>query len=251
MNIKKLSLNDLLNLDLAKLNKFEVREVSDKLNKIARQRINRLKKDKTGRLSPSLSKFKNKPFSTSENVKNERNINLRNIRRARTFLSNPTSTISGAKAFRKKLDKTIKETSKKVTPQVQQTTKRSRGRPKRQLGDPLTDRQFKRYWRLWDKLKDRLGGEEAISNLYGSKGSSKLMTKLEEQVTSGKYITNDDILDSLEDLSNELYIKETERASQEALQNEDFIEDDLPFNTIDNEEDDDDEFDFDDDDLPF
>lgn len=243
MNIKKLSLNDLLNLDLAKLNKFEVREVSDKLNKIARQRINRLKKDKTGRLSPSLSKFKNKPFSTSENVKNERNINLRNIRRARTFLSNPTSTVSGAKAFRKKLDKTIKETSKKVTPQVQQTTKRSRGRPKRQLGDPLTDRQFKRYWRLWDKLKDRLGGEEAISNLYGSKGSSKLMTKLEEQVTSGKYITNDDILDSLEDLADDLYESEVEYDEDLAL------EDDVTF-TID-DEDDDDEFDFDDDDLPF
>lgn len=244
MNIKKLSLNDLLNLDLAKLNKFEVREVSDKLNKIARQRINRLKKDKTGRLSPSLSKFKNKPFSTSENVKNERNINLRNIRRARTFLSNPTSTISGAKAFRKKLDKTIKETSKKVSPQVQQTTKRSRGRPKRQLGDPLTDRQFKRYWRLWDKLKDRLGGEEAISNLYGSKGSSKLMTKLEEQVTSGKYITNDDILDSLEDLADDLYESEVEYDEDLTL------EDDVTF-TIDDEEDDDDEFDFDDDDLPF
>lgn len=189
---RNLGITKALNLDAQKLSTSEMRDYYNSLIKLANKRIEKLKSDKWGKVSPAYNDHKRgfKPIKEPKihrNIDTYRNRLYHETAKLKDFLSSETSTLKGTKSF-------IKDSIRNINEQTGGDFK-------------FTPRQFKRFWDLWTKARDIFGG----GDVKGNKGDSPIWKKLAELVTSRKWKSTDEILDAMEDTIN----KEYERAEQQ------------------------------------
>lgn len=193
---KNMSLKDISEVnDFNSLNLKEMNALYTNLHSKVKRRLNKLRKDPIARTSPALSDYKKgfklKEPKTKKGIRNYRNKIYHEVSRMRNFLSDKTSTVTGAKKFYSKTSKLIGKVS----------------------GDkrPLTLRQFKRFWKMWDKVREMGTGE-----VRGNKVDSPIWKKLKELVkaTGSQYNRNEDILREMEQFIKDNYEREEEKLQE-------------------------------------
>ena len=193
MNLKNLSLSELLNLDASRLSANEVAYIEKRLSRTANLRRNKLKENKLKGLSSALNKAK-KPFTrtTAKDVKNVRykidgktvkrrgnlrNKQLENISRLKQFLNDPTSTVKGTQKTIRNLQELVRKTS---------------GSDR-----TLNKKELKRFFKLWDKARELMGGTMKVGKKDGSPVWKQIVELLKSS-SNDKYIRNDEIMNVLE-----------------------------------------------------
>ncbi len=185
--LKKMTLNDLINIDTSKLNAEEVAYVEKRLVKEANRRLSRLKK--SGKSSSAkISRKERKGFKTYKAPKGykpktvggntvygsgkKKPINVRNKR---------VKNASEVQDFLKKKTTKVREIDKQ-TARYQKVIEDATGRH-------VTGRQAKRVGRLMSKAEELAGLDPTTKK---TAGSPKLLAIVVEIVKSSKYIKNED-----------------------------------------------------------
>ena len=112
MDIKGLSIKELMNMDLDTLNKLnesELRDITNRMVKVSNQRISRLQHQDIE--SPALMSLKGKKFSTKmpKSFSPQQRISRlkETIASTKTFLGHKTSTIKGVREMESKMKETM------------------------------------------------------------------------------------------------------------------------------------------------
>lgn len=192
--IERMTLDDLLDLDISRLKKEEVAIVEKRLIKVANRRISRLKKSGKINLSKLTRKEKRGfvKYSPSGKVKNVRNQMVKNAVKVQDFLNKKNTKI-------REIDKQM-ERYKKVIRNTLGNSKLN-----------ISDRQAKRVSRLMNKAKEMLINNDANKKLSGS---PRLLQQVVDIVKSRKYIKNDEAERIIESAINEGYEKSQELLRQ-------------------------------------
>ena len=170
--LQNMTLDDLLDIDISRLNKEEVAIVEKKLIKVANRRIARLKKSGKINLTKLTRKEKRgfSRYSPSPKVKNVRNKMVKNAVKVQEFLNKKTTKI-------REVDKQLERYKKMI--------RNTLGNSKMNI----TNRQAKRVSRLMEKAKEMLVNNDANKKLSGS---PRLLQQVVDIVKSRKYIKNDE-----------------------------------------------------------
>lgn len=157
LNVKGLSIDDIMNKDwndLAKLNLADLKALTQRLVSASNKRLKRLESSNVGDYSGALQRRKksNGRFSTKGKNINE----LRSeFRKAKNFLQSKTSTIAGTR-------KTINTISKKIT-----------GSGLGEVKGFKSARTYKRFWNIYHQLEQTQSG--LISITVGSAEAQKIV----------------------------------------------------------------------------
>ena len=202
MNVKGLSIQDIMNIDLDTFNKLkesELRALNSRLVSASNKRVRRLQQQNI--ISPALQSLRGDvKFSTKIpqglTPRQKMSFLRQQYARMRTFLGSKTSTLTGAKATTKQIKKTISD----------------------KYGVELTGRQLNNISKIMQKLRKRgkIGGR-------GSETSNMMFEKLSKKIVESggrlKYGDNKSF-SQYEKIADKLYIK-----SQGAKVDVDDIED--------------------------
>ena len=189
MNVKGLSIQDIMNIDLDTFNKLkesELRALNSRLVSASNKRVRRLQQQDI--ISPALQSLRgNVKFSTKIpqglNVKQRVNYLRQQYARMRTFLTSKTSTLSGAKEVTKRIKQTISD----------------------KYGVELTGKQLNNIHKIMEKLrkKGKIGGR-------GSQTSDMMFQKLSNRIVESggrlKYGTKK-YMEKYEKIADNLYLK--------------------------------------------
>lgn len=195
MNIKGLSIKNIINMsaeDINKLNTKDLRQLVGRLVSASNKRVKRLEKSELGLLSPAYQSVKRRGrlFST----KNKQINQLRNeFKVAKNFLNMKTSTAKGFKELRKE---TVTRLGKEF--------------------DSIE--QEKRFWQTYRKI------EESGNILPNDKGgSAKVQEILANKLNENPDANIDDLIDDIDDditKAYEEYFEDTEEDEDEFFTNE-------------------------------
>ena len=189
MNVKGLSIQDIMNIDLDTFNKLkesELRALNSRLVSASNKRVRRLQQQDI--ISPALQSLRGDvKFSTKvpEGLTPRQKMSFlrQQYTRMRTFLGAKTSTLTGAKAVTKQIKKTISE----------------------KYGVELTGRQLNNISKIMQKLRKRgkIGGR-------GSETSNMMFEKLSRKIVESggrlKYGTKK-YMKQYEEIAEKLYLK--------------------------------------------
>lgn len=191
--LKKLSLDDLLNVDASKLTTEEVAYIEKRLTQTANRRIKKLRQAKKVGLTKLSAKEKRgfkvytapkgyKPKTSTKGIYtattpkgrkktiNVRNKKAKNVGEIQDFLKKKTSTVKGVDTQLERYKNVIKNTTG--------------------YEGNITDRQAKRISKLMEKAK-----EMGINTGEGNKklsGSPRVLSLIVDIVKQRKYVKNDD-----------------------------------------------------------
>lgn len=132
MDLKGLSIEDIMNMDaedLVKLSRSELAKITGRLVSAGNKRIRRLAKTDIGRSAPSYIGLKGRTFSVKGKNVNE----LRNeFKKAKTFLRQKTSTATGWREVRQEVET--------------------------RLGGKLTKENASKFWETYRRLQEANAG---------------------------------------------------------------------------------------------
>ena len=194
MNVKGLTINDILDIDLDtfnRLNESELRKLTSRLVSAGNKRIRRLKKHNIN--SPAMQQLgKETTFSTKlpkTTSKQQRVNKLRSeFARARSFLTSETSTIGGYKSF-------VKRTKKRIAQELG-------------ISEKVVDKKLN-IGRLFDLLH-KAQQRGLVSSYRGSKGSEQARNIIADILIDNPDVDEDTLMDWLEEQSDLLYEDEEE-----------------------------------------
>lgn len=184
MNIKGLSIDDIMNLDpqeLSKLTRSELAKITSRLVSASNKRIRRLAKTELGQSSPAYIGRKGKPFSVKGKGVNELRNEFKNLK---NFLGYKTSTAKGWKEVRLDVEK--------------------------RLGGSLDKTTSKKFWETYRRLQETNAG--AILDKKHRKQtrntSDRIQKKLYNVMKKDWNISMDDALDIMQKKINKIYESE-------------------------------------------
>lgn len=199
MNIKEIM--ELTSADLDAMSLQDLKKISNVLNSAANKRVKRLQSSGMSDYSPALASVKEKgKFST---VGKDSKYRVRNeITRAKQFLSAKTSSLKGAKSYKKTVEKLVKEPFGKgesekdkfglgkILGQTDKPAKKKRNvKPKEK---PFTEAQRKKLFRALDKLR-----EKDASKVYNI-GSPETIKQLRRMQEKDGRMSTDRLVEALE-----------------------------------------------------
>lgn len=178
INVSGLSIKDIMNIDyndINKMNEENIKRIASRLVSATNKRIRRLEASNVIDYSRAYQQIAKRGGQFSIKGKN-RNQTLEVIGEMLHFLKGKTSSVQGAKKFRK------------------DTLKR--------LGIVEGQLDEKAFWKNYRKLVDMTGGDDAMKNVYGS---TNVQLQLKDEMLSKKYKTQDDIIKRMEELMSDVY----------------------------------------------
>ena len=181
MDVKGLSIKDILNMDFAdiqKLTRKELATVTSRLVSASNKRIRRLEKSELGE-SPAIRSLKSRTSESRLSVKGKSQGQLqRTFTEAKHFLNLKTSTISGYKAVVKNIKKSISERTGKSISEIDVSKLYSTLHKAQELG--LVDKR-------------------------GSKGSEQAVNEIIDILERNPDKSIDDIINDIDDWYTEMY----------------------------------------------
>lgn len=188
MNVKGLKLDTILNMDWEQLNSLsesEMKQITSRLVSASNKRIKRLEKTTMGTSSFAYQKVESRGKKFSVRGKNLNQVK-QEFKLAKQFLQYKTSTVSGWKKYRSKMEKRV---SGETYGESQQ----------------WKDATWKKFWKVYRRFEETNGGTF-------KKGDSDRIQQMLHEIFTGedKRHSVDYFSDILDDKYNELYEEETE-----------------------------------------
>lgn len=181
MDVKGLSIKDILNMDFAdiqKLTRKELAKVTSRLVSASNKRIRRLEKSNLGE-APSLRSLKTRTGENRLSVKGKSQGQLqRTFTEAKHFLNLKTSTISGYKSVIKNIKKTISD----------------------RTGKNITELDVSKLYSTLHKAQ-----ELGLIDKRGSKGSEQAVNEIIDVLERNPNKSIDDIINDIDDWYTEMY----------------------------------------------
>lgn len=191
IDVKGLSINDIMNLyieDVLYLNKKDLARITGRIQSAANKRIKRLREKGVAEYSPAIirSLGDKVKFSIKGKTRNEILKEFVSIKR---FLNAKTSSLSGFKAYKKRIEANIKQ--------------------------PIDNERMKEMFKIFRKYREgNIGLFHRINSLmkqknYGSEQAEKFIA---EELKKGK--NEDDIMKNLDERLHDIYEKLEEQEQQ-------------------------------------
>ena len=191
IDVKGLSINDIMNLyieDVLYLNKKDLARITGRIQSAANKRIKRLREKGVAEYSPAIirSLGDKVKFSIKGKTRNEILKEFVSIKR---FLNAKTSSLSGFKAYKKRIEANIKQ--------------------------PIDNERMKEMFKIFRKYREgNIGLFHRINSLmkqknYGSEQTEKFIA---EELKKGK--NEDDIMKNLDKRLHDIYEKLEEQEQQ-------------------------------------
>ena len=202
MDVKGLSIQDIIDMDwrdINKLNERELRELSMRLNSAANKRLRRLEKSDMDEWSPAYSHIKKSGGDFSVKGKDTKVAIKNEIQRASDFLRSKTSTDKGTKEyrenvldiFRSKANKKKKSTDDtKASPTTQSPV--SSAEDEDVDIENMSEMQRKKLFRALDRLR-----EKNAAKVYNI-GSDLIIKELRKSQLGDKRKSRDKLVEELE-----------------------------------------------------
>ena len=202
MNVKGLSIQDIIDMDwrdINKLNERELRELSMRLNSAANKRLRRLEKSGMDEWSPAYSHIKKSGGDFSVKGKDTKVAIKNEIQRASDFLRSKTSTDKGTKEyrenvsdiFRSKVNKKKKSTDDtKASPTTQSPV--SSAEDEDVDIENMSEMQRKKLFRALDRLREK--NAAMVYNI----GSDLIIKELRKSQLGDKRKSRDKLVEELE-----------------------------------------------------
>lgn len=188
MNVKGLKLDTILNMDWEQLNSLsesEMKQITSRLVSASNKRIRRLEQTTMGTSSFAYQKVESRGKKFSVRGKNLNQVK-QEFKLAKQFLQYKTSTVSGWKKYRSKMEKRV---SGETYGESQQ----------------WKDATWKKFWKVYRRFEETNGGT------FKKGDSDRIQQMLHEIFTDeDKRHSVDYFSDILDDKYNELYEEETE-----------------------------------------
>ena len=188
MNVKGLKLDTILNMDWEQLNSLsesEMKQITSRLVSASNKRIRRLEQTTMGTSSFAYQKVESRGKKFSVRGKNLNQVK-QEFKLAKQFLQYKTSTVSGWKKYRSKMEKRV---SGETYGESQQ----------------WKDATWKKFWKVYRRFEETNGGT------FKKGDSDRIQQMLHEIFTDeDKRHSIDYFSDVLDEKYNELYEEETE-----------------------------------------
>ena len=188
MNVKGLKLDTILNMDWEQLNSLsesEMKQITSRLVSASNKRIRRLEQTTMGTSSFAYQKVESRGKKFSVRGKNLNQVK-QEFKLAKQFLQYKTSTVSGWKKYRSKMEKRV---SGETFGESQQ----------------WKDATWKKFWKVYRRFEETNGGT------FKKGDSDRIQQMLHEIFTDeDKRHSVDYFSDILDEKYNDLYEEETE-----------------------------------------
>ncbi len=186
MNVKGLSIQDIIKMDWDTLNKLsskEIKQVTSRLVSASNKRIRRLGKTETGRMSFAYQKIEERGRMFSVKDKNTNQVR-QEFALAKQFLQYKTSTMKGWNKYRKDTEKRIGYISN---------------------GESLdwSNDTWKKYWKLFRMFEENHGGLITKKGTGGKFDSDKIQQMITELMDND--LSTDSLQVAIENKFNEIY----------------------------------------------
>lgn len=229
MDIKGMSINDIIDMDWKEINKLserDLKQLSSRLNSAANKRLRRLESSGYSEWSPAYQHIKKSGGDFSIKGKDTKVAIKNEIERASDFLRSKTGTTAGTREHLRTMD-TLYEGKEKAKPRRKKKTpvsthakeiKREAATPpsSRKLKDIVdefpSDMQKKKLFRALDKLREK--NASAVHNV----GSPEIIKQLRAVQKEDGRISRDNLVKRLEDKYPELLLSAEEQYEQDTAE---------------------------------
>ena len=191
IDVNGLSISDILDLDFEDVNKMtkeNLARITGRIQSAANKRIKRLREKGVAEYSPAIIRSLGNKVKFSIRGKSRASI-LKEFSQIKRFLQAKTSSLSGFKAYKKRIESKI--------------------------GTPLDNERMKKMWEIFRKYREgNIGLFHRVNALAGGKtyGSDQAEKLIAEALKEGK--SEDDILQMLDDRMRATYEQLEEQEEQ-------------------------------------
>ena len=205
MDIKGLSIQDIIDMDwkdISRLNTQELKQLSMRLNSAANKRLRRLEQSGQSKWSPAYAHIKKSGGDFSVKGKDTKKDLKAEIQRASDFIRAKTSTAEGSKEYKKNVEGIFK--GKHNPPQGESTDQEETSPDTDDIMDEdvdiddMSEMQRKKLFRALDRLRE--SNAAAVYNI----GSEVIIKELRKSQLADKRKSRDRLVEELENKFPEL-----------------------------------------------
>lgn len=217
MDIKGLSIQDIIDMDWKDINKLsaqELKQLSMRLNSAANKRLRRLEQSGQSEWSPAYAHIKKSGGDFSVKGKETKSEIKAELQRASDFIRAQTSTAAGTKQHKKNVESIFK-TKKKTAPQEESKTAQTQAPAAPDIDDEdvniedMSEMQRKKLFRALDRLRE--SNAAAVHNI----GSDFIIRELRRAQLADKRKSRDRLVEELQEKYPELLESAEERYVRE------------------------------------
>lgn len=216
MDIKGLSIQDIIDMDWKDINKLstqELKQLSMRLNSAANKRLRRLEQSGQSKWSPAYAHIKKSGGDFSVKGKETKADIKAELQRASDFIRAQTSTAAGTKEYKKNVESIFK--TKKKAPQEESETAQTQAPAAPDIDDEdvsiedMSEMQRKKLFRALDRLRE--SNAAAVFNI----GSDFIIRELRRAQLADKRKSRDRLVEELQEKYPELLESAEERYVRE------------------------------------
>lgn len=216
MDIKGLSIQDIIDMDWKDINKLstqELKQLSMRLNSAANKRLRRLEQSGQSKWSPAYAHIKKSGGDFSVKGKETKADIKAELQRASDFIRAQTSTAAGTKEYKKNVESIFK--TKKKAPQEESKTAQTQAPAAPDIDDEdvsiddMSEMQRKKLFRALDRLRE--SNAAAVFNI----GSDFIIRELRRAQLADKRKSRDRLVEELQEKYPELLESAEERYVRE------------------------------------
>ena len=238
MDIKGLSIQDIIDMDWRDINRLsegELKQLSMRLNSAANKRLRRLEQSGQSKWSPAYTHIKKSGGDFTVKGKDTKTAIKNEIQRATDFLNAKTSTAAGSKEYKenvenifkkKKVDKPEKPKEEKTPAESTEEAKQKDIEDEDVDIEDFSEMQRKKLFRALDKLR-----EKNATQVYNI-GSDLIIKELRKSQLTDKRMSRDRLVEELENKFPELLESSEQQYEREVKERENRTDPDGQFHSL-------------------
>lgn len=234
MDIKGLSIQDIIDMDWRDINRLsegELKQLSMRLNSAANKRLRRLEQSGQSKWSPAYTHIKKSGGDFTVKGKDTKTAIKNEIQRATDFLNAKTSTVAGSKEHKENVENIFKK--KKVDePEKPKETKTPAEPTEEDIEDEdvdidnMSEMQRKKLFRALDKLR-----EKNATQVYNI-GSDLIIKELRKSQMKDRRMSRDRLVEELETKFPKLLESSDQQYEREVKERENRTDPDGQFHSL-------------------
>lgn len=234
MDVKGLSIQDIIDMDWRDINRLsegELKQLSMRLNSAANKRLRRLEQSGQSKWSPAYAHIKKSGGDFTVKGKDTKTAIKNEIQRATDFLNAKTSTAAGSKEYKENVENIFKK--KKVDEAEKPKEKKTPAEPTEEdIEDEdvdienMSEMQRKKLFRALDKLR-----EKNATQVYNI-GSDLIIKELRKSQMKDRRMSRDRLVEELETKFPELLESSEQQYEREVKERENRTDPDGQFHSL-------------------
>ena len=234
MDVKGLSIQDIIDMDWRDINRLsegELKQLSMRLNSAANKRLRRLEQSGQSKWSPAYAHIKKSGGDFTVKGKDTKTAIKNEIQRATDFLNAKTSTAAGSKEYKENVENIFKK--KKVDePEKPKEKKTPAETAEEDIEDEdvdienMSEMQRKKLFRALDKLREK--NDTQVYNI----GSDLIIKELRKSQMKDRRMSRDRLVEELETKFPELLESSEQQYEREVTERENRTDPDGQFHSL-------------------